>query len=212
MSNDKYRLADFVKGYTRNKRPGYWNKIPYIFPESIASKYVLKTSSEDQKDRRIDILDQIVEKNTSDLINVHLRLSDMIIGYKNGVFLWDHNFTRGFQPDSINGFFENAMVNFPGIFDYSDSIIINLYTTLSHFDNNRSINNSDTSLKFIEEIRHNIYAFGFTSKIITEMSADESFTNLCNSRNLLFSAGGFSKLAASLCEYRGGNTYDLING
>ena len=203
---DVYRFSDFIKGYTLKTDKLYWHNIPEIFPASYAAKYVQKVSDEADKNYRIDVLDEIIPKQKTNLLSLHIRANDVLLGYKNGKYLWDKTRSDAdydFQPNDLEGFFSFLILNRPNLFEIDPSIKIycNSHTVIDQIK-------FDLTNNLINDCRDVIKKFGFNSITSGETEADKVFFELCNSNILATTSGGFGKIANMLCRYRGGLVYE----
>lgn len=196
----KYRLSDFVKGYTFKTDKLFWTNIPKIFPNTYASKYVSRVFDELKKDYRIDILDEIVEKNPQNCISIHLRSNDVLMDYKNGKYIWDDS--RGdanyeFQPEYLNGFFSFLLKKTPNIFD--SNIDVKLYCS-SHYEIKGR--QAEINYSLISECDAIVKSYGMNLITPKNNHPDIDFQELCNSKILCITSGGFGKLASLVAERR----------
>ena len=87
-----YRLGDVISGYKKlfekkGNNLSYIDKVPIKYKNSIAHKYLIETKNVDNKNKNLKILKKIVdnekyEKPSENDVILHLRIGDVILGYK----------------------------------------------------------------------------------------------------------------------------------
>lgn len=189
-----YRLGDMV---ARHEQRCFFNGEEYHlrwYPDSIASKYILKTGG--NRDNDIDALKDIVatmphtalDKIVSrpNVLTIHLRLGDIA--------------TRNFETVlSINEFV--ALVDLPP--GLTHSVIV---TSLDAGKKTKDRMETHTAgRKVIASVQEALSRRSITSQLSLDRTADEDFALLSRSSHLIPSIGNYSRLAASVAKASGAN-------
>ena len=174
---NNYRLGDIVSGFIRKKNINNYNKFRKTFPNTIASKYINKTSKlpEKEKDFNFKILSNICNHSKKDLVKndyivVHLRLGDSLIDKINNKYI----FLEKGKIAHSNGFFQPS--DFQKLIDlklknHNCKKVFLVY----------GFHNSNFNKKITEDYVHDIKKIfsnnGYIVKEKTNGNPDEDFQN-----------------------------------
>ena len=200
-----YRLGDVISGYKKlykkKNNLSYIDKVPIKYKNSIAHKYLIETKNLDNKNKNLKILKKIVDNekyekpNENDVI-LHLRIGDVILGYKNDNFIFKKS-SNGHQYCIPLKKLDKVLKSL----DNRKKIIL-LYG--SH-----KIGKDKLSKKYINEVEKLLKKNNFQFEHKNSGNPDQDFVFMCNSKNFIKSGGGFSNLISNIVTLNGGRTINL---
>jgi len=204
INDDKwldYRLGDIIKGYfinTNNNK--YLNNIVKTIPNSIGGKYITLTKNLAKKDKinNYTILKNIIKEKTIEFPNhneivFHIRLGDIISGFKNGDIVINKK-NWGINLKQINNIFKS-------IKDKKKKII------LIYGSHKKNINIKNNNL-FLSKVYKILKENGFKFENKNSGNPDKDFVYMCNSKIFIKSGGGFSRIIADIVKMNGGKVID----
>ena len=192
ISNNKqfngYRLGDIINGYIYINERNNYNSYNSKYPNSIASKYISKVKNlkPDKKFRNFDILYDILEikDKPKNGINLHLRLGDILLNFKDNKFIFKTTQKYGVQPKIYNKLCEQLKK------------ITNIREVNLHYGSHNWFN--DTSYKYINEVKNIFKNHGFTVNESKIFNPDIDFIEMCKSDIFIQSFGGYSNFIAQI--------------
>jgi hypothetical protein len=188
-----YQLGDFIKGVTRKSRRQYWLDIPTKFPGSIAARYVEAVKDEQDKDHRLDILDDLIPREPNHDTVMHLRAGDAIRGYRDDKFVW------------INTWFSYQPVNLVDCCVKLCQEQVKRVRLFCAFHNN-SHQTKHTEL-IVEQTRQIFENHGIEVILSDWYDPDRDLTYMINSKTMIRTCGGFSAFAAHVAKMRGARVF-----
>ena len=201
----KYRLGDIITGFICKKDNNLYNNYPSIYPNSLAAKYINRVKNiknEDEKFYNYDILYDIIDiKNKpKNGINIHLRIGDVVRGFKNGKYIFHvssscKNYYYGIQPkvyDKFLKFLKKETSNREIKLFYGCHVNCNKY-----------------SEKYIGDIKKIISNNGFKVKESRTFNPDTDFIEMCKSDIFIKSVGGYSNHISKIVEKNNGRVFNI---
>jgi hypothetical protein len=203
-----YRLEDifydYRKLYIKKKNNlSYMDNISSKYPNSIGDKYRVETKNFENKGGNYEILKKIIdnekyEKPKENDIILHLRIGDVILGYKNNKFIFRKS-SNGTQ------------------YCIPLKVVDNL---LKKLDNNKKIilvygshkkGKDKLSQKYINEVEKIIKKYNFNFEHKNSCNPDQDFVFMCNSKTFIKSNGNYSKIISEIVKMNGNKVIDTNN-
>ena len=194
ISNNKqfidYRLGDIINGYIYKYERSNYESYHSKYPNSLASKYIskIKNLKPDKKFRNFDILYDILEikDKPKNGINLHLRLGDILLNFKDNKFIFKTFNKYGVQPEIYNKLCKQ----------------LNL-----HYGSHTTFN--DTSYRYIHKVKKIFKNNGFKINESKIFNPDTDFKEMCKSDIFIQSFGGYSNSIAQIVKKNRGTVLNI---
>ena len=198
---DNYRLGDIISWMpdaiylAKNKK------------DSIGYKYIKATIKLKQKKQNYKVLNDIVKYDYNNKICLHLRLGDVILGYKNNKFSIlknpFNNVPYAYQPEKYKCL-KNILKNEK---DKTIYLFYGLHKDLiSKYIKRYNVN---YSVMYINMLKKILTDDGFLIKDMFTGNPDKDFEFMVNSKIFIKCNGGFSEKISELVKLRSNKVIDL---
>lgn len=199
-----YRLGDIVKGYIYTYEKKLFNKYTTLYPDTIASKYIIKGKELNIDFTKInynlimDIIDSYKLKfNNNNTINIHLRVGDTITGYKNKKYI--------ILKNKANKLYALQPIEYINIINILKKKYVKFNKIKLFYGFHTPEKDSDIlkySYKYINEITTLFTNNNYTVIKTNNNHPDLDFIEMTNSKIFIQSGGGYSKLISDIVKIK----------
>ena len=199
-----YRLSDMYNGYIYHNQIDEYYSYPIKYPNSIATKYIKHA----HKFNDIHLLNRIVPVINDSLVNIHIRLGDVLKGKRNDTYSFER-LSRKYKSLGTYGVQINA---YEKLLLNELRHISNIHIYCNYHKDPRIIQiDYDLNEEYIMELLKLMQSYNKSYILHKNENPDEDFIKMCNSKIFISSFGGYSRLISDIVKLRNNKVIHFSN-